>query len=63
MRLDKRIRMGVMTFLWKSTLASLLVTSMIYSLFVQLILLDPWIWLYQAPFSSLVNSDKLPKSW
>jgi hypothetical protein len=46
--LHKRIRMGVMTFLWKSSWASLLVAPMIYSLFVPLILLDLWIWLYQA---------------
>jgi hypothetical protein len=46
--LHKRLRQGVIAFLWESSLASLLIVPVLYSLFVPLILLDLWIWLYQT---------------
>lgn len=46
--LHKKLRQGVLSFLWESSLASLLVAPVIYSLFVPLILLDVWLWLFQA---------------
>ncbi|HXN05624.1 MAG TPA: hypothetical protein VN944_01005 [Nitrospiria bacterium] len=46
--LHKKLRQGVLSFLWESSLASLLVAPVIYSLVVPLILLDAWLWLFQA---------------
>jgi hypothetical protein len=45
--LHKKLRKGVIPFLWKSSLASLLVAPVLYSFFVPLVLLDLWIWVYQ----------------
>jgi hypothetical protein len=47
-RIHKRIRMGILTFLWESSLASLLVAPLIYSLFVPLLILDIWLSIYQT---------------
>ena len=46
--LHKKLRQGVIPFLWESSLASLLVAPVLYSFLVPLILLDLWIWIYQG---------------
>lgn len=46
--LHKKFRQGVIAFLWESSLASLLIAPVLYSLFIPLILLDFWIWVYQT---------------
>lgn len=46
--LHKKLRNGVIPFLWKSSLAALLVAPLLYSFFIPLILLDLWIWAYQG---------------
>lgn len=46
--LHRKVRQGVPAFLRDTPVLSLLVAPMIYSLIVPLMLLDAWIWLYQA---------------
>lgn len=46
--LHKKLRQGVLAFLWEAPLASLVVAPIIYSLIVPLVLLDLWAGLYQA---------------
>lgn len=46
--LHKSFRQGAMAFLWESSLASLLVAPLLYSLYIPLLMLDLWIWLYQT---------------
>ncbi|HXT00121.1 MAG TPA: hypothetical protein VN915_05565 [Elusimicrobiota bacterium] len=43
-----KLRQGSWRFLWESPRASLLVAPVIYSLFLPLLLLDLWLWVYQA---------------
>src|SRR5437870_13707446 len=46
--LHKQLRQGVLAFLWQAPVVSLLVWPVIDSLIVRIVLVDCWLWLYQA---------------
>ena len=59
--LHRKLREGVVAFLWNAPLASLLVAPAIYSLIVPLVLLDLWVRIYQAicfPVYKIVKVDR-----
>jgi len=46
--IHKKLRQGVISYLWNTPFLSLLVSPLIYSLLVPLVILDIWIWIYQV---------------
>ena len=60
--LHKKLRQGVVTFLWEAPVASLLVAPVIYSLIVPFALLDCWLWLYQAVCFPVYGIAKVDRS-
>lgn len=60
--LHKKLRQGVMAFLWEAPVASLLVAPVIYSLIVPFVLLDCWLWLYQAVCFPVYGIAKVDRS-
>ena len=60
--LHKKLRQGVVAFLWEAPLASLLVAPVIYSLIIPLVLLDCWVWLYQAVCFPVYRIAKVDRS-
>ncbi|TAL09353.1 MAG: hypothetical protein EPO02_10395 [Nitrospirae bacterium] len=60
--LHKKMRQGIVAFLWEAPLASLLVAPVIYSLAVPFVLLDCWLWLYQAVCFPVYGIAKVDRS-
>ncbi|MEQ1793334.1 MAG: hypothetical protein ABL970_04005 [Nitrospira sp.] len=58
----RTIRQGVLSFLWEAPLKSLLVAPMTYSLIVPLMILDAWVWLYQAVCFPVYGIAKVDRS-
>lgn len=59
--LHKTFRQSVLAFLWETPVKSLLVAPMTYSLIVPLLLLDVWLWLFQAvcfPVYGVAKADR-----
>jgi len=60
--LHKQLRQGVLAFLWQAPVVSLLVSPVIYSLIVPIVLLDFWLWLYQAVCFPVYGIAKVDRS-
>ena len=60
--LHKKLRQGVVAFLWEAPVASLLVAPVVYSLIVPFVLLDCWLWLYQAVCFPVYGIAKVDRS-
>lgn len=58
----RTIRQGVRSFLWEAPLKSLLVAPMTYSLIIPLMILDAWVWLYQAVCFPVYGIAKVERS-
>lgn len=58
----RSMRQGVLAFLWEAPILSLMVAPVIYSLIVPLMLLDVWIWLYQAICFPVYGIAKVKRS-
>jgi hypothetical protein len=60
--LHAKLRKSWIKFLWEAPLLSLLVAPVIYSLSVPLVLLDAWLWLYQAVCFPAYGIEKVDRS-
>lgn len=58
----RRVRQSVPAFLREAPVASLLVAPVIYSLLVPFVLLDLWLWLYQAVCFPVYGIAKVDRS-
>jgi len=60
--LHGKLRLAWPKFLWAAPLASLLVSPVIYALIVPLLLLDFWLWVYQAICFPVYGIAKVERS-
>lgn len=60
--LHDKLRKHWVKFLWDAPLLTLVVAPVIYSLIVPLVLLDAWLWLYQAVCFPVYGIDKVERS-
>ncbi len=55
----RALRQSVAAFLWEAPVKSLLVAPVTYSLIVPLVILDAWLWLFQAVCFSVYGIEKV----
>lgn len=58
----RALRQSVAAFLWEAPVKSLLVAPVTYSLIVPLVILDAWLWLFQAVCFSVYGIEKVDRS-
>lgn len=58
----RTLRQSVVAFLWEAPFKSLLVAPMTYSLIAPLVILDAWLWLFQAVCFSVYGIGKVDRS-
>jgi hypothetical protein len=60
--LHARLRKSALRFMWDAPRGSLIVAPLIYSLTLPLLLLDAWLWMYQAACFPIYGIEKVDRS-